>query len=390
MPMGSMGRWLAAPVLLVGTVVASASGCATLGTGGTNGVCDQDLQARAQALEGAVEDLVTVAGNRKAQLAVACAAMAKDLGMSPPSVGDGTMVSDDTLTSVCNMASMAIKAKIAATGHIVPVIQGGRCVVDAQAQFTCEQMCDVSGMCMAPTIEARCNKGDLSGECDGTCMAGAYCEGSATVAAQCQGTCDAQCVGKCMGNCVGTCDGTASMTTCAGTCTGTCSASCTGTCSGNCKLDANAMVMCGAMASCRGGCSVAYKQPTCEGTLTPPSCKLNAECEAGCSGQGTLKATCTPPTVDILIGMDASLKTTLTTNLPAVVNVAKQGALVAMAVQQVSTAAQNVVTEVGNSVGCAVVVGADFATKIQASVTAAASINVSVMATVTITGAVAS
>lgn len=373
-------RWLAAPVLVAGAVVLGASGCSVVGAA-ENSVCAPDLAAKAKAFEGAVEALSTVSADMKAKLAVACAGIATDLGQSPPDVGDGTGVSDDTVTSVCDMASTAIKAKIAATGHVVPVIQGGKCTVAAQAQFDCEAQCDVDGKCTTPTIEARCDPGELSGECDGTCMASAYCEGSASAAATCQGSCDATCTGTCSGNCVGTCDGNPSSTTCAGTCSGTCDKSCNGTCTGNCKIDANATVMCGASATCRGGCSVAYKNPTCEGTLKPPSCNLDAECESACSGTGTITATCSPPTIDVLVSGDTSLKNTLEKNLPAVVSVAAQAALVAKAAADVSTTAQNVVNEIKGSTGCAVIYGIDFATKLTGSVQASVSITVTVMAT---------
>jgi hypothetical protein len=376
-------RWLAAPALVVGSVVAISSGC-TQST-----VCDANLQAKAQALEGAVSDLVTVSTQMRSQLAVACAQMAKDLGQTPPSVGDGSGVTDDTLTQVCNLAAMAIKTKIAATSKIVPVIQAPKCTFDAQTQIMCEGTCDASGMCQPGTIEARCNPGDLSVQCQGTCNAMATCEGSAMVAATCQGTCDATCTGTCAGNCVGTCDTMPSMTTCAGMCQGRCDASCKGTCTGNCKLDANAMIMCGANVTCRGGCTGKYTAPTCEGVLKPPSCNVDAECEAGCKSRATLRATCTPPTVSILAGGDATLKMTLETNMPVVAAVGAQAVLVAMAAKDVSTAANNVVGELQASAACAVVIGADFATKIQATVAAAATVDVSVTATVTVTGSLA-
>jgi hypothetical protein len=377
-------RWITGPALVVGAVVALASGC-TITPGSGDQLCDAGLKAKAEALQGAVDDLVTVSADLKAQLAVACANMAKDLGATPPEVGDGTSVSDDDLKTACDVASMAITAKIKSTGTITPVVEGGQCQIAAQAQFDCEAKCDVSGKCTPGTIEARCDPGDISGECDGECMASATCEGSATVAASCQGTCDATCEGKCAGVCNGTCDGNASTGACAGTCKGECTASCTGSCTGNCKLDADAHIMCGAMATCRGGCSVMYKAPTCEGQLKPPSCDIDADCEAGCRGQASLEATCTPPTVDILISMDDTLKTTLEKNLPAVFRVATQGKLIAQAAQDVASAAQNVGTAVVDSAGCALLFGVDFATKLQASVDASVSLSVTVMASVSVT-----
>ncbi len=366
-------------LVLAGSAAVFTNGCG-LGTTATNDLCAPNLQVKAQALEGALDDLTNVSAAMKTKLVTACAALATDLGQTPPDVNGN--VSDDMLTQVCQMASAAIKAKVDATAHVVPVIVPGHCTVDAQAQFTCEGMCAVNGSCDPGSIQARCNPGDLSGECSGECMAGATCEGSASATAMCQGSCSATCVGSCSGNCVGTCDGTASSGACAGMCNGNCSQSCKGTCSGDCKIDANAMVMCGAQATCLGGCSVMVTNPTCEGQLNPPSCQnLDAECETACSGQGTIQATCTAPTVTIAgVGADATLVTTLQKNLPDVLAVALQAGLVVKAASQVSTTAQNVVTEVANSAGCDLVFGASFATKVTASVAASASITVSVMA----------
>jgi hypothetical protein len=131
-----------------------------------------------------------------------------------------------------------------------------------------------------------------------------------------------------------------------------------------------------------------FTQPTCEGQLKPPSCNLDAECETACSGQGTITATCTPPKVTILVSSDPTLKTTLAAHMPDVIAVAAQGALVAKAAADVSTTAQNVITEVGNSIGCAAIFGAEEITKIQGSVSASLSISVSVMGSASVIAAV--
>jgi hypothetical protein len=302
--------------------------------------------------------------------------------MMPPDVGDGSMVSDATLTQVCNLAAMGI-TKATASGKLVPIIQGGHCQVDAQAQFQCESSCMASGMCEAD-ITVRCDKANLSGQCSGECTGGATCEGSVMAMATCQGTCEATCTGTCSGNCVGKCGTNPNNTgPCATTCTGTCDASCKGSCSGDCKLDANAMVMCGASVSCRGGCSVQYTAPTCEGQLNPPSCNIDAECEAACNGQGTFQATCSPPQV-LVTSTDMNLQNTIEKNYPVVLQVAAQVALVGDAVANISSTVNSVISEVNGSVGCEVVVGVDFATKLQASVAAAATFSVSVMASATV------
>jgi hypothetical protein len=363
-------------------VVAATSGCTQAG----GLTCDPTLVATGDAFEGAMTELVTVSGTMRASLAVACAAIATDLGMSPPIVGNGTMVSDATMQQVCTMATAAIKAAWVSP----PLIEGGQCQVDATAQFNCESTCDVTGQCTAPSIVARCSPADLSGTCTGDCEAMATCEGSATVAAQCQGTCAASCTGTCGGgNCTGTCSGT-SITgmPCAGTCDGECTGTCTGTCSGDCTLASGASINCGANATCKGGCSVAYTAPVCEGALTPPTCNLNANCEAACASQASLQATCTPPSVVFLSsGTPTALDTTLGKNLPAILNVIAQGKLVATAAANVSSAAQSVSTEITNSAACTVMFGVELATQVQTSVAASTTITVSIQASASVSAA---
>jgi hypothetical protein len=364
-------------------VVALTSGCIQTPSALT---CDPTLVATGNAFVLAMSDLSTVSGKMRASMAVACAAIATDLGVSAvPSVGDGTMVSDDTMQQVCTMATTAIKAAWMSP----PLVEGGMCEVDAQAQFSCESQCDVTHQCTPPTVVARCTPAELSGTCSGTCDAMATCEGSATVMANCQGTCAASCTGTCTGGtCVGMCDGAASMGTCTGMCQGECSGSCKGTCSGDCTLDSNASINCGAEATCKGGCSVAYTEPVCEGVLTPPMCTIDANCEAACESQASLEATCTPPSiVFVSTGNSAMLNATLTTNLPAILEVVAQGALVAKAAANVSMAAQSVGMQLSDSAACTVMFGVDFATQVTASVAASTTISVSVMASATVSAA---
>jgi hypothetical protein len=355
-------RWLAGPALM-----------ATLGggCGPVTGVlpCDDALSAKAEVLTDAVTDLVQVSNDMKASLVAACSAIAKDLGETPMDAS-GAEVPDDVVKQNCDLATTAIKAKVAASGAIIVLIEGGRCEVDAKAQFDCEAKCDVEGKCTPPTVELRCDPGELSGQCDAECKASATCEGTASVVAQCDG--------KCAGRCAGMCDGNAS--------TGACPGRCAGTCTGDCTLDASASISCGVDVRCRGGCSVAYKAPTCEGELKPPSCMLDADCEAGCKGQGSLQATCTPPTV--VVTGDATLQTTLQANLPAVIKVAAQAGLVAKAATDVAGAAENVGTAISDSATCTVKYGVAFATAVTDAVAATASISITVTASVSVNSAV--
>ena len=129
---------------------------------------------------------------------------------------------------------------------------------------------------------------------------------------------------------------------------------------------------------------MAYTAPTCEGELTPPTCNLDADCEAGCKGQGSLQATCTPPKIQVLTSGDAALIATLQTNLPAILNVAVQGKLVAQAATDVASAADHVGTAVADSAACAVKYGATFVTQLGGAVAASTTISVSISVSVSV------
>ncbi|MBK7581029.1 MAG: hypothetical protein IPI67_12550 [Myxococcales bacterium] len=379
-------RFLAGPALIAAMALPFGGGCDAAKDAQNATECAAELKAKAEAFQGAVNALVTVSGEMKASLSVACANIAKDLGETPPDVGDGKNVSDDDLKAACNKASVALDAKIKASGSVTLSIEGGKCEVNAQAQFSCEGKCDVSGKCEPPKLELRCDPGELSGQCSGECKASATCEGSATVAANCEGTCSATCTGTCAGTCTGKCDGADSSGTCAGKCEGKCDTECKGTCSGECKLSATAKVNCGAEASCKGGCSVEYTAPKCEGELKPLECDIDADCKAGCSGQGSLTATCTPPKVVVQASGDATLSATLEANLPAILDVAAKGELAGKAAADIAVKAADVGAEVAASAACAVTFGADFVAQLQASVAASASVSVSVSASASASG----
>lgn len=397
---------LTAPALLLGTFALVAPGCSAAKDAASAGECAAGLKAKAEAFQASVKALTDVSAQMKADLAVACTAIAKDLGGTPKDLGDGKAATDDEMKANCDAASAAITASITANGSIAVSIEGGKCEVAASAQFDCEATCDVSGTCAPPSVEARCDPGQISGSCSGTCSAGATCEGSATVEAACNGTCEATCKGKCDaqfsgkcdGNCDGKCDGTsqtgaACTGTCEGTCTGTavegkCSGNCDGTCSGNCTLKAGGDINCGATATCKGTCSVAVTAPKCEAELKPAECNLDADCQAGCTGQGSLKATCTEPKVVVTTSASANgaLVTTLTANLPKILKVVSQAELAAKAAVDIAAKAGGVAAEVAASVGCVAQFGASFAADLQASVKASASVKVSVSASASTSG----
>ena len=398
-----------------------AGGCDEL-NGGVDAVGKLDIDVKLKAFVSATAELQSVAVKIKGEVKAACVAIATDLGATDTwtSLGDSDDAISNTMkTGACDQASVNIDAILKANATVTAtlIVSGGQCTVDANFQASCEGSCKADVTCTEPDITVRCDPGQLSGQCSGTCNAMAVCEGSATVQADCQGTCEAECTGTCSGACTGTvtggcmgtcegkCDGVATpaggMANCAGMCEGKCSAlsatamcsgrceaSCKGKCSGNCKLDAMAMVNCGASVSCKGGCSVTYTAPKCEADLKPPMCTGDASCQASCKSSGELRATCTPPTVKLVVtGTSADivkLQTTIEKNLPAIWAAAKADGQLAL------KAAGNVVATGAAAVSAAGSFGGKAIACAGASVTAAAkasaSVNVSVQASVSVSG----
>jgi hypothetical protein len=375
MTRSKLHRFGAAPILMIGLGAPAlfASGCDDDALGGN---CAADIAVKFEQLSAAVEGLVKVSGQIKGSVAVACANIANDLGAADvPDVGNGSNVSDDDMQAACAAANASLNAELDAGVSISISVAGGKCSVNAEAQFSCEASCSVDGSCDPGTLEARCDPGELSGSC------AAECEGSCTVTSgsvECEGKCEGTCSGTCSGGCEGTQNG--------GTCDGICTGSCSGGCEGTCEVVAPGASCSG---SCKGGCSVAYTAPSCEAELKPPSCELDADCQAGCDGQAKFEATCTPPEVIVVIsgGASANLQATLEANLPAIFNAFEvQGKLVVDAAGQVATsfgaAAQAIVTVPA----CALKFGADFAADISGAASASASVSVSVSASAEVGG----
>jgi len=345
---------LAAPMLL-------ASGCSDDLT------CDDSIVAKVEAFQGAVDALVKVSGDMKASVGVACANIANDLGQTGvPDVSDPTALSDDDVTTACNLAKAGITASINASGSISVQVIGGECHVKADAQISCEASCSVDGSCDPGTVDVRCDPGELSGSCSAECTGSCTVEtGSVDCQGGCSGTCNGDCSGACGAGCSGKCDGT-----CTGQCTGTCDVVApSATCSGSCK----------------GGCSVEYTAPKCEGELKPPSCDIDAECKGGCNAQGNLEAECTEP--QIIIEGNADLKATLEANLPAIFLVFKvQGALVLDSAAYVAQTAGGVAEAAVGVPACVAKFAGDLVAQFSGAVSASASVSVSVSASADVGG----
>jgi hypothetical protein len=398
----------------------AASGCDEFTSGG---VASLSIDANTKAFVTASADLVAVAGSLESAVLTACIGIDTDLGVMD--TWSSKPAKDDQVTEACTQAQTKIKAILDAQAQAQATctlaVSGGGCTVDVMAQANCTANCTGGASCTPPDVTVACDPGQLSGQCSGTCNASATCEGSATVQAACQGSCEADCSGSCtppsgakihcegtcMGKCYGTCNGTATgaggMASCSGTCSGQCDAvcmytpakpahcegSCNGKCTGNCKLDAMANVNCGAMVNCKGGCSVMYTAPKCEGEITPPMCMADANCQASCKGHAEATAMCTPPTATLECSASATtdvqaLITTVQKNLPTIVAaVQTQGALAVKAAGNVVTTGGAVVQSVGSLTGKAAICATTAAT---ASLKASASVNVSVMASASVSG----
>jgi hypothetical protein len=354
----------AAPVLLAGLAapVLFSSGCG-------DDACDAQISVRFETLQTSANALISAAAELKGSVGLACATIAGDLGSTDvPSVTNWSTASDDDITAACNAATASIQLELDAGVTITLAISGGECHVNAEAQFSCEANCSVDATCDPGTIDVRCDPGELSGQCSGTCEANASCQGSITAEANCSGTCG--------GECNGTCD--------AATSSGAkCDGRCEGTCTGECVLAADANINCGANVDCKGGCNVAYTAPQCEGTLEPPSCSVDADCQAGCEGQANFEAECTPPVISVEItgGASANLQATLEANLPEIFAAFQlKGALVVEAAGGVASAFGGAVDAMISVPGCVLKYGEDFAASVTGSVEASASVSVSVNA----------
>lgn len=372
-------KQILAPTFLTLAVLGLGTGCsdAAKALGGECGSGDAgvSLTAKFDAFKGAVDALGTAEASITSKVALACVNIAKDLDPTAdvPTVTAGQKVSEADTKKACDAASAAI-VKVKADGNLTVTLAYSApvCTVDAKAQVDCNANCNVSASCTAPDIKTACEPGHLSGGCSGAC------EGTCTANVEASATCS----GTCNGTCEGTCNGQAGTAGNGVACNGTCSAGCKGTC----EATASADVKC--EGSCKGSCDVAFTAPKCDVAITPPKCDAAADCNAGCNGSASLKATCTKPEVSVVIagGASATLETTLKTNLPAILEVAAQAKLAADSVATLGTTAISLVGAFTAEAGCAVKYGADFATKLTAAATASVNVQASFSASASVSG----
>ncbi|RLB63062.1 MAG: hypothetical protein DRI90_07660 [Deltaproteobacteria bacterium] len=275
-----------------------AVGCAADSERELEASCPPEVAQTIDALIDAMQQLSERAAELQASLAIACANIANDLGVSGvPEVGDGTQLTADEVDQLCDRATAAISDAVDSDGSFGLAILGGLCLVDHNAQLACEASCAPGVFCDSDSLRDRCPPSALWGECPAECASTCIPEPGSTV------TCEGECAGICTGSCSGTCGND---------CNGLCSGICEGECSGACSV-VPATASCPGL--CNGGCAVELEEPACAEPLDPSGCGFPSDCECLCSTLAVLGADCSP--VTMVVEGNAALKATLEQNLPA-------------------------------------------------------------------------
>jgi hypothetical protein len=235
-------------------------------------------------------EIGVLADRLDADLGIACAQLAHDLGNK----GDWRSGNE-----ACGAAIKAVhdaRTKLGTKAVAQLVVRVPVCLVDASLVTKCASICDSS--VPAERAKADCDQkaGRCDGNCDGICeaMTSTKCDGT------CSGTCDGPVKGSCGGRCRGTCDGRPSSGSCAGICAGTCekgafSGECKGTCSGECKLKAAGI--CDGL--CAGTCSVELSDAKCAGEFKTPD--VSTDCRARCELAAINHTECSTPQVGLVL-----------------------------------------------------------------------------------------
>ncbi|HLK37911.1 MAG TPA: hypothetical protein VKU41_14215 [Polyangiaceae bacterium] len=362
----------------IGNVEGLTSGCDEFKSG-PSAVDSLSIDGDTKAFVQASANLVAIIDDGEKAVLQACVGIDGDLGVpdtwsaKAPSKGAAP---DAEVTEACNQAAAKISSVLsAAQAQCSLDVSPAHCTVDETAQVKCESSCTSQQTCQPGDITTLCSPAQLTGECDGSCMANAVCEGTVQTQAHCDGSCRTRCTG--------TCDSTP--------CNGThCGGRCTGTCDGDCTVDSDAQVACGANVDCRGGCSVAYRAPKCETTVTPPTCNVSQSCQSSCKSLVESTSTCTPATVSLDCGGNVSSQVnavvqTVGKNVPALVAfVQDKGTLALDAANEAEATgkvvADHVTTLGGKAISCS-------AAAVSSDATAAASLNVTVNASSSVSGA---
>jgi hypothetical protein len=341
--------------------------------------------AKVEAFLHASSSLVIEVADVETRLRGACAAIATDLGVA---AGD---VSGADVAAACHLAAekirTTIETNVPSQATLSLAVTPTVCGVSVDAYADCVAKCEVTA---SGSVDVTCTGGTLYGECSGSCSG--TCSGSCS--AGCMGSCAATCTGTCSGNCFGTCNGTCSQTNaageCVGQCTGTCTGTCAGQCTGSCSGSCDGLCEGSCEGECHGSCSVEFVEPRCDGQV---EAQASAECQSACDADVSFNVDCQPGEVTVELAADVTpaqraqldaLFATLHTNLPTILEVSVAGA------GRLKTASEAFVAS-RRGVGEVVVAGATAAActvrALDAAIAASARIDVNVMASFEVNGA---
>jgi hypothetical protein len=316
-------------------VLDATEGCDELQTGNAS---ELKIDAKAKDFILASQDVSASIDKVSGDVLTACAGMAADLGADDTWSNEKTLklkISNDADTGACDVALKKIDENMnrAAQANVdlrVGLVKG-ECHLEFDAQTACDSECAGNTTCEPGEFTSRCEPGSISSICNGDCMAGAFCVGSAKLAANCKGHCEATCEGACAGKCY---HDNGEVTENDANCHGVCTAQCEGTCSGRCEVEAEAGIACGAGVFCHGTCDGAMDSPSCTTEFKEPECKVDMDCYDACTARLATQATCTPTEVNVIADVKVMpdlepVVATLNKNLPALVAAAEaEGKLV--------------------------------------------------------------
>lgn len=324
------GFSLAALGLFTGFAVTSVEGC---GEGGICGPCGSietgQLSISGDAkLDGffkAVADFQGAVGSIRADFDANIVAIAEAWGV----IEAGADVTVDA--AFVTMLTGEIRAELMASieGGVSLQYQPPRCSASLNVAVEAQASCEANAGC---DCEVDVDPGELSVACEGQCSGGCSgtCEGSVECKApsggiSCEGTCEGACELSAAASCDGTCEGTCTAGgstmegfsgRCDGMCEGTCEVSggaeCGGTCHGTCVAEADPGG-CEGEVGCRGSCE-GECSGSCEGSFEPPradascECEASADCEAQASAQAEANIECTPPSLELVVTLNAALQ----------------------------------------------------------------------------------
>lgn len=250
----------------------------------------RDAADKLKAAALAALEVEALGDNLDAELGIACAQIAHDLGNK----GDYR-----TGTDACSAAIATVKearAKLGPKAQALLVVNPAMCLVETALVTKCASLCDSS----VPSEKARAECLHSAGRCDGNCDGQCEPKTSAKCDGTCFGVCDGPVKGTCGGRCVGKCDGKKSNGGCLGVCEGTCQngsieGECKGLCAGTCKLAKPGI--CDGI--CEGKCTVELAEEKCAGEFKPP--EVSTDCRARCDLATINRTECSTPQASYVV-----------------------------------------------------------------------------------------